>query len=93
LALSSLHHRLFDRGLIGLTADRTVTVSSHFIGRSSAADSLVLSLVEQPMLEPQAGQPRPHVDHLAWHGREVFRAPARAAARKSPRGQTTRPSP
>jgi len=80
LALCSLHHKLFDRGAIGLTPAHSVAVSSHFIGRSPAADSLVLSLVGQAVLDPQAGEQRPHVDHLAWHGREVFRAPARAAA-------------
>jgi hypothetical protein len=58
LALCSLHHKLFDQGAIGMTPDHTVAVSSHFIERSPAADSLVQSLVEQPVLDPQAGQSR-----------------------------------
>ena len=80
IALCSLHHKLFDRGAIGLTADNGVAVSSHFLGRSPAADALVLSFVGKPLLAPQAGQPRPHATHVAWHSREVFRTPARQAA-------------
>jgi putative restriction endonuclease len=49
------------------------------LGRSPAADALVLSLVGKPLLAPQAGQPRPHATHVAWHSREVFRTPARQA--------------
>jgi hypothetical protein len=67
-------------GVIGLTEDHKVAVSSHFIGRSATADALVLSLVDSPVLDPQAGQPRPHAGHLSWHGREVFRGPARVVA-------------
>jgi putative restriction endonuclease len=44
ISLCSLHHKLLDRGAIGLSAHYTVAVSSHFIGRSTAADELVLSL-------------------------------------------------
>jgi putative restriction endonuclease len=80
IALCSLHHKLFDRGAIGLTADHGVAVSSHFLGRSPAAEALVLSLVGKPLLSPQAGQPRPHATHVAWHSREVFRTPARQEA-------------
>jgi putative restriction endonuclease len=79
IALCSLHHKLFDRGAIGLTAGHSVAVSSHLLGRSPAADALVLSFVGKPLLAPQAGQPRPHATHVAWHSREVFRTPARQA--------------
>jgi putative restriction endonuclease len=78
LALCSLHHKLLDRGAIGITVDYTVAVSSHFIGRSPAADAVVLSLVGSPLLDPQIGLPHPDPAHLQWHTSEVFRAPARA---------------
>jgi putative restriction endonuclease len=77
LALCSLHHKLFDRGAIGLTSEHKVAVSSHFIGRSAAAESGVLRLVDRPVLAPQAGQDRPHLDHVIWHHTQVFRSPAR----------------
>ena len=79
LAPCSLHHKLFDRGAIGLTTNHTAAVSTHFIGRSAAAEGSVLSLVDRPLLMPQAGQSKPHSDQIAWHRREVFRAPARQA--------------
>lgn len=79
MALCSLHHKLFDRGAIGLTATHDAIVSSHFIGRSEAFGSAVLSLVDRPILVPQAGQPKPHPRQIAWHRREVFRDPARVS--------------
>jgi putative restriction endonuclease len=80
MALCSLHHKLFDRGAIGLTENRTTVVSSHFIGRSNASNSSVLALVDQPLVAPQVGQPMPHPNQIAWHRSEVFRDPARVAA-------------
>lgn len=77
LALCSLHHKLLDRGAIGVGLDYRVAVSSHFIGRSPAAADVVLSLVGHPLLDPQAGHPRPLPDHIGWHQSEVFRGPAR----------------
>jgi putative restriction endonuclease len=80
LALCSLHHKLLDRGAIGLTADHRVAVSAHFIGRSDIAEQMVLSLVGRDVDKPQPGQSRPMPEHVRWHTREVFRSPARQAA-------------
>jgi putative restriction endonuclease len=77
IAACSFHHKLPDRGAIGLTADRRLAVSTHFIGRSVIAETLVLSLINNPILTPQPGQPPPHTGHIAWHNSEVFRTPAR----------------
>ena len=81
LALCSLHHKLFDRGAIGATLNHEVMVSSHFIGRSEAADTVVLSLVGRPLVMPQSGQPQPHPTQIAWHHKEVFRTPERQLVR------------
>jgi putative restriction endonuclease len=80
VALCSFHHKLLDRGAIGLTADRRVAVSAHFVARSDAGAVLVLSLVDRPLLSPQSGQPHPHPSHISWHQTEVFRGPARQPA-------------
>ncbi len=80
LALCSLHHKLLDRGVIGITADFTVNVSQHFRGRSPAADTLVLAHAGRPLVVPQSGQPQPDPSHISWQTKEVFRSPERAVA-------------
>lgn len=80
LSLCAFHHRLFDRGVLSLTAERTVTVSQEFVGRGDVAERLVLALAGAPLLAPQRGQPRVSRDHARWHHTQVFRGPARAPA-------------
>jgi len=80
LCLCSFHHKLLDRGVLGISPDHQVAVSSHFIGRGRAAEELVLRLVGQPLLEPQRGQPVPADEHVDWHAQQVFRTPARIPA-------------
>jgi len=79
LCLCSLHHVLLDKGVLGLTPEHTVRASKRFIGHSDAARHLVLRHQGAPMIEPQAGEDPVATDHVDWHDREVFRAPARIA--------------
>jgi putative restriction endonuclease len=80
LCLCAFHHKLLDRGVLGVTPEHTVAVSAHFVGRGRSAEDLVLRLAGAPLLEPQPGQPLPALDHISWHGDQVFRAPARLPA-------------
>lgn len=80
LCLCSFHHKLLDRGVLGMTMEHEIAVSSHFVGRGRAAEDLVLRFVGQPLLEPQRGQPAPADDHVGWHAEQVFRGPARVPA-------------
>jgi putative restriction endonuclease len=80
LCLCGFHHKLLDRGVLGLTADGRVNVSMHFIGRGRAADDLVLRFVGEELLPPQAGLDPPRPEHVDWHAQQVFRGPARQAA-------------
>lgn len=80
LCLCAIHHKLFDRGVIGLTADRTVQVSRLFVGHSDAAHDLVLRHAGRAVAEPQPGLAPVDDQHIAWHDAEVFRKPARGAA-------------
>ncbi|GAA0984001.1 phosphorothioated DNA-binding restriction endonuclease [Nocardiopsis tropica] len=80
LCLCSLHHLLFDRGVVGLTADLNVTVSSRFEARSPEAGRLVHALAGRPALRPGDGSPTVAPEHIAWHVDQVFRAPAREDA-------------
>lgn len=80
LCLCSFHHKLLDRGVLGVTEGHEVAVSSHFVGRGRTAEELVLRLVGRPLIEPQRGHPAPADDHIAWHREQVFRPPARVPA-------------
>lgn len=78
--LCSLHHVLFDKGVLGVTNDHEVQVSKRFVGRGATAKALVPDLAGRPMIEPQAGELPPSSTNLEWHASQVFREPARAAA-------------
>ncbi|MFC5747960.1 phosphorothioated DNA-binding restriction endonuclease [Actinomadura rugatobispora] len=80
LCLCTLHHRLLDRGVLGMTQDRTVAVSRKFIGRTAATLKLVHELSGRPVSEPQSGLPTPNALHIDWHTAQVFRSPAREPA-------------
>jgi putative restriction endonuclease len=71
MALCSLHHKLFDRGALGLDEECRILVSGVFSARTEAAKR-VYDLHNRP-LRPRRGTHLPAVDHVAWHGREVFR--------------------
>ncbi|MFF5208658.1 phosphorothioated DNA-binding restriction endonuclease [Streptosporangium sp. NPDC000396] len=77
LCLCVIHHKLFDKGVLGLTLDRTITVSAKFVGRSASARDMVLSLAGRSVRDPQPGLDAIGSDHIDWHGRQVFRTPAR----------------
>nr|WP_221308859.1 HNH endonuclease [Nocardiopsis mwathae] len=80
LSLCSLHHKLFDRGVLGLTGERSIAVSQRFTGTGRSAEELVLALHGRPVALPQPGVPDVEVERIDWHHRQVFRAPARSAA-------------
>lgn len=79
LCLCSIHHKLFDKGVLGLTDQQRITVSARFVGRSKTAQTMVLSLNDAEMSPPMKGFPAVAVPYIAWHCKEVFRSPARAA--------------
>jgi len=45
LCLCSFHHKLLDRGVVGIRDDHTVDVSARFVGRGPAAELFVLDLL------------------------------------------------
>jgi putative restriction endonuclease len=77
LCLCSLHHKLFDRGAMGISPDFRVLVSMRFIGRSSTARAFILGYAGQQMAAPQSGQPTVELRHIEWHHEQVFRGPER----------------
>ena len=77
LALCSIHHLLFDRGVLGVTDERTVAVSRQFVGHDPSSSNVVLSLVGRDLGRPQSGLPLIDESHLSWHRSQVFRGPSR----------------
>lgn len=78
LCLCVLHHRLFDRGVLGISPDLRVKVSQDFNGRGRPAQ-LVIELANQELIPPQAADQRPDEQYIRWHEQEVFKAPARVS--------------
>jgi len=72
LALCALHHAPFDLGVLGLTAELRIRVSSLYVARSDAGRT-VDDLSGQPLLAPRPGQPVVEVNHVDWHHRQVFK--------------------
>lgn len=77
LALCALHHRLFDRGVLGLSDPETVIVSTAFSARTDAGRATYD--LHGRRLRPRPGTALPHVEHVGWHTAEVFRGPALSA--------------
>ncbi|MFG2697757.1 phosphorothioated DNA-binding restriction endonuclease [Kitasatospora sp. NPDC051984] len=77
LCLCSLHHKLLDKGVLGLGDDHRILVSRRFVGRSEASRQHVLALAGRPVIGPQAGTASVAAQHRAWHTRQVFRGEAR----------------
>lgn len=71
LALCALHHRLFDRGAVGLDANCRVQVSEHFSARTDQGKR-VYELHDRP-LRPRPGTAIPAEAHVNWHNSEVFK--------------------
>ncbi|MFJ4504073.1 phosphorothioated DNA-binding restriction endonuclease [Streptomyces sp. NPDC088864] len=80
LCLCSLHHKLFDRGVLGVGDGHRILVSQSFVGHSAAAREHVIALAGRPLVGPQAGADLVAAAHRDWHTREVFRGAPRPAA-------------
>lgn len=78
LALCSLHHTLFDLGVLGLTPDLHVRVSQLYVTRSEAGRA-VDALHDRPLATPRPGRPAVDPEHVEWHGLQVFKGPGALA--------------
>ncbi|MFI9760735.1 phosphorothioated DNA-binding restriction endonuclease [Streptomyces sp. NPDC051963] len=79
LCLCSLHHKLFDKGVLGLDDGHRVLVSQRFVGHSPVAREQVIALAGRPLVGPQPGLPPVAADHLTWHTGQVFHGTPRPA--------------
>ena len=76
LSLCVLHHKLFDRGIIGLNDECRILVSQTSHGNESF-DRWVLAFNGCHIRKPQTSDFLPSQKHIAWHRKEVFRDPNR----------------
>jgi putative restriction endonuclease len=79
VALCSLHHALFDCGVLGLTPELRITVSPLYVAASEPGRA-VDSLAGRPLLPVRPGQPSVDVSYVAWHTVQVFKGHGRQAA-------------
>ena len=77
LALCSLHHKLFDLGMLGLNTSLTVVVSARFSARTLAGRAIYD--LHGRELSPRPGTARPALSHISWHTRQVFKGEPLAA--------------
>jgi putative restriction endonuclease len=76
LALCSLHHKLLDRGAIGITIDLRVQVSQLTSGNNGFLN-WVMPFNGAFIRAPQIRDYILNVEFVNWHTNEVFRGPAR----------------
>ncbi|MFF8671477.1 phosphorothioated DNA-binding restriction endonuclease [Streptomyces sp. NPDC015242] len=79
LCLCSLHHKLFDKGVLGVGDDHRILVSQRFVGHSPAAREHVTALAGRPLVGPQPGASPVAAEHRDWHARQVFHGEPRPA--------------
>lgn len=77
LALCSLHHKLLDRGVLGMSDPETVQVSTTYSAVSETGKAVYDLHGKQ--LRPRPGTRLPAVPHIAWHQHEVFKGTALTA--------------
>ncbi|MFD0269694.1 phosphorothioated DNA-binding restriction endonuclease [Streptomyces sp. NPDC127106] len=80
LCLCSLHHKLFDKGVLGIGDGHRILVSQRFVGRSPAAREHVTALAGRPLIGPQPGALPIAAAHRSWHTSQVFHGAPRPAA-------------
>jgi putative restriction endonuclease len=81
LALCTMHHKLFDRGVFTLSDDLNVMVSESANG-TRGFQEWVIAFHGKPIRSPQRPNYYPEHGAVTWHVREVFQAPARYGANR-----------
>ncbi|MFJ4695336.1 phosphorothioated DNA-binding restriction endonuclease [Streptomyces sp. NPDC088766] len=79
LCLCSLHHKLFDKGVLGIGDGHRILVSQSFVGRSPAAREHVTGLAGRPLIGPQPGARPVAATYRSWHTSQVFHGIPRPA--------------
>ena len=78
LCLCALHHKALDLGLIGLDERRLVLVSGRLHG-GQAVEAQLGRFHRRALIGPLHGRTPVAEQHAAWHRKQVFKGPERAA--------------
>ena len=76
IALCSLHHKLFDRGVFTLNDNMLFQVAENAHG-THGMDEWLMCYHGEEIRKPQRPDYFPENNYINWHVREVFRGPAR----------------
>jgi putative restriction endonuclease len=79
IALCSLHHALFDCGVLGLSPDLRITVSPLYVA-SSQSGRAIDALAGQPLMAMRPSQPAVDIIYVNWHTIQVFKSHSHKAA-------------
>lgn len=71
LALCSLHHKLLDRGVLGLSEPDTIAVSQAYAAVSESGKRVYD--LHGSRLRPRPGTTVPSLEHVSWHRTQVFK--------------------
>ncbi|TBL80855.1 phosphorothioated DNA-binding restriction endonuclease [Paenibacillus thalictri] len=80
IALCSLHHKLFDRGVFTITEEHQMLVSEEAYGNNGFEEWL-MRYHGSKLRRPIHPDYKPRERHIQWHFKEVFRSPARTTAK------------
>lgn len=72
ICLCELHHALFDLGVVGLSEDRTVTVSPLYVARTEAGRA-VDALKGTRLAQPRGSHPAVDIRYIRWHTLQVYK--------------------
>lgn len=76
LAMCIFHHRMLDKGALGLSPDLKVLISQEVHG-GPQVENLLIDFSGKSIQMPQKGSALLAKKYIVWHYKQVFRSPAR----------------
>ncbi|MDF2926604.1 MAG: endonuclease [Paenibacillaceae bacterium] len=79
IALCSLHHKLFDRGVFSINEERRLIAAEAAHG-TKGFEEWLMRFHDHEIKRPIRPEYQPEARYMGWHIREVFQGPARYSA-------------
>lgn len=77
MALCTMHHKLFDKGVFTINRSYKILVSEDATGDDNVFSDWLMKFHNEKIQEPIRREYYPSVQYVDWHVREVFKEPAR----------------